>query len=40
MDELTEKQKIRLMQSIEQVKIGDIIDNDKMKDEIKIWLTI
>lgn len=37
-DELNENQKARLMDSIEQVSDKDIVDNEKMKEEIKSWL--
>lgn len=36
-DELSEKQKQRLMDSIEQVKDGKTMSNDKVKDEIRKW---
>ena len=38
-DELSDKQKERLNQSIEQVSDRDTTDNDTMKEEIKKWLT-
>ncbi len=38
-DELTEKQRARLMNSIGQVGETDTINNDKMKSEIRKWLT-
>jgi len=38
-DELTEKQRARLMSSIEQVSESNTICNDKMKEEIKGWLS-
>lgn len=38
-DELSQKQKNRLAESIDQVSEDDTINNDKMKDEISKWLT-
>jgi len=39
-DELTEIQKNRLMDSIKQVSDGNVINNSEMKTEIKKWLTV
>ncbi|MBK6537607.1 MAG: hypothetical protein IPG09_07460 [Ignavibacteria bacterium] len=38
-DELTEKQKARLMNSIEQVSESDTINNEIMNEQIRKWLT-
>ena len=38
-DELTEKQKTRLMNSVEQVSESDTINNEKMNEQIRKWLT-
>lgn len=38
-DELSEKQKQRLIDSIEQVKEGKTFSNDQVKDEVQKWLT-
>ncbi len=37
-DDLKEDQKRRLSSSLQQVRDGKLISNDKMKDEIKKWL--
>lgn len=37
-DDLKEDQKRRLSRSLQQVRDGKLISNDKMKDEIKKWL--
>ena len=37
-DELTEKQKARLMNSIEQVSESDTINNEIMNEQIRKWL--
>jgi|GEM_PF-5856926 len=39
-DELTEIQKNRLMDSIKQVSDGNVINNSEMKTEIKKWLRV
>ncbi|MBS1551777.1 MAG: hypothetical protein JST15_06890 [Bacteroidetes bacterium] len=38
-DELTEKQKARLMNSVEQVRENDTINNEQMNEQIRKWLT-
>ncbi len=38
-DELTEKQKARLMKSVEQVSESDTINNEIMNEQIRKWLT-
>ena len=38
-DELTEKQKARLMNSVEQVSESDTINNEIMNEQIRKWLT-
>jgi len=38
-DDLREDQKRRLISSLQQVRDGKLLSNDKMKDEIKKWLT-
>lgn len=38
-DELTEKQKARLMNSVEQVRENDTINNEQMNEQLRKWLT-